>query len=433
MARHELWVELADKPGNLAAVAADLAACGANIVHLDVHAGGDSTVIDRLVVEVPDERGRELAEAAARCGATLLHVDDADTHALVDDVVRALDAAGGLVAADRPDALAEAIRRLIPADDVRVEALTSSPLAGSPLAEALARGVTKIDRAATAVPGAGDDPVRFPWLLLVPHERDGVPAIAMLSRVGPRFTATEAARCQAVLRLATRLAATGAGAPAGVDHPPAPAGVAVPLRRPPTTLERLIALGDGGLVRLRHLVAGDRDELVAHHGRCSEATRRHSRLFTADVPLAAGIAEALLHTDGRDHVALAALVGCDIVGVARYDLDHAGLDAEVAVAVEDRHQRRGVGTLLVTELASLASHGDVRRLRAVPPADDDRLQRTFHRAGLSFRTRRDGDATVLECGLPQSLSHLPRRDLTARQTPGSVPAWPRTARSTTRS
>ena len=50
MARHELWVELADKPGNLAAVAAELAACGANIVHLDVHAGGDSTVIDRLVV-----------------------------------------------------------------------------------------------------------------------------------------------------------------------------------------------------------------------------------------------------------------------------------------------------------------------------------------------------------------------------------------------
>ena len=68
MGRHELWVELADRPGNLAAVAADLASCGANILHLDVHAGSESTVVDRLVVQVPDERGHELAAAAPGAG-----------------------------------------------------------------------------------------------------------------------------------------------------------------------------------------------------------------------------------------------------------------------------------------------------------------------------------------------------------------------------
>ena len=61
MGRHELWVELADTPGNLAAVAAGMAACGANILHLDVHAGGEATVVDRLVVQVADERSHELA------------------------------------------------------------------------------------------------------------------------------------------------------------------------------------------------------------------------------------------------------------------------------------------------------------------------------------------------------------------------------------
>ncbi len=405
MARHELWVELADKPGNLAAVAADLAACGANIVHLDVHAGGDATVIDRLVVQVPDERSHELAEAAARCGATLLHLDDVDPHALVDDVVRALDVATSLVATDRPDAMAEAIRRLIPADEVRIEALAGSALAGSPLADALARGVTKIERAwepREAGPGGGtpDGPGELPWLLLVPHDGDGVPAVAVLSRVGPRFTATEAARCRAVLRLGAHLAA-GAGA-AGPE--PVPPGVPVPRRRPPTTLERLIVLTDGGIVRLRHVGGGDRDALVGHHARCSERTRRLSRLFTLEAPLPAGVADGLLHTDGRDHVALAALVGNDIVGLARYDLDPGGLDAEVAVVVEDRQQGRGIGTLLVAELAGLASQGDVRRLRAVTHTGDDALQHTFRRAGLAFRSRRQGDATVLECGLPHDLS-----------------------------
>src|ERR671910_1639857 len=111
MGRHELWVELADRPGNLAAVASDLASCGANILHLDVHAGGESTVVDRLVVQVPDERSHELAAAAARCGATLLQIDEVSPHTLVDDTVRALDVAVALIAADRPDAVAEAIHR----------------------------------------------------------------------------------------------------------------------------------------------------------------------------------------------------------------------------------------------------------------------------------------------------------------------------------
>jgi GNAT superfamily N-acetyltransferase len=337
MARHELWVELADRPGNLAAVAADLAACGANIVQLDVHAGGAGTVVDRLVVQVPDARSAELAAAAARCGATLLHLDEVDPHVLVDEGVRALDATAALVAArpaDRPAALVEALGRLIPADDVRIERAPATP--GGP------RG-----HEGTA-------------LLAVPYECGGVDAVAVLRRAGPRFTATEAARCRALLRLASQLA----------DAAAAPVS-----RRPPTTLERLVVLGDGGLVRLRHLAPGDREALIAHRRRCS------------------------LSGPSPGDVALAALVGTDIVGVARYDLDPGGLDADVAVVVEDRHRLRGIGTLLVTELAALAAHADVRRLRAVSHPDDDALARTFRRAGLPFRSRPESGATVLESGL----------------------------------
>jgi GNAT superfamily N-acetyltransferase len=189
------------------------------------------------------------------------------------------------------------------------------------------------------------------------------------------------------------------------------------------TLERLVALTDGGLVRLRHLSAGDRNGLRAHHQRCSEATRQHSRflaLWSVTSPSAGGdpaevsgdaapaAAPAAGGTHGRERsgerVVLAALVGGDIAGVARYDVDEARTVARMAVIVEDRHQRRGIGALLVNELAVLAANADVRRLRAVAPTGGDRLARTLRRAGLEFTVRRDGDALVLDCGLPHGMS-----------------------------
>jgi hypothetical protein len=71
MARQELWVGLADQPGRLAAVAADLGACGARLVDLDMHADGDGSLVDRLVVDVPDDRHDELAAAAGRWGVVM--------------------------------------------------------------------------------------------------------------------------------------------------------------------------------------------------------------------------------------------------------------------------------------------------------------------------------------------------------------------------
>jgi GNAT superfamily N-acetyltransferase len=268
MARHELWVELADRPGNLAALAGDLAACGANIVHLDVLAGTADTVIDRLVVQVPDQRSGDLVAVARRCGATLRPLDDSD--------------------ASHPP----------PQGPVLVRATTFS--------------------------GRNAEPGR-------------------------------------------------------------------PVRRSPMTLERLVALPDGGLVRLRHLSTGDRNALVAHHGRCSEATRRHSRFLSPGV-------------DDDDLVALAALVGGAIVGAARYELRDGGKRADLSVIVEDGHQRRGIGALLVNELATLASNAGVGHVRAVAPAGGDRLARTLRHAGLDVTVRRDGDALVFDCVLPYGLS-----------------------------
>ena len=165
-----------------------------------------------------------------------------------------------------------------------------------------------------------------------------------------------------------------------------------------------MALADGGLVRLRHLSAGDRDGLMAHHLRCSAATRRHSRFLAPGALPAPSVAGEASPGGCRDQVALAALVGGDIVGAARCDREGSGPIARLAVIVEDRHQRRGIGSLLVGELAVLAANADLRCLRAPAPGGDDALQRTLRRAGLGFTMRRVGDDTVFDCGLPDGLS-----------------------------
>ena len=304
MARYELWVELDDRPGNLAALAGDLAACGANIVHLDVHPGAGDTVIDRLVLQVPDDRDRLLAAVAARCGATLRPLDDGGTG--------------------------------------RVGSMPPSGIAAPP---------------------------------------DAVGAPRSTGPVPPPPTA-------------------GTGPPVGR------AGRTVEAARwAPTTLERLVALADGGLVRLRHLSGGDRDALMAHHRRCSPATRRHSRFLAPETLPTPGVVGGSSHSPGgcRDRVALAALVGGDIVGAARYDREGAGPVARVAVIVEDRHQRRGIGSLLVSELAVLAANADLTCLRAPAPSGGDALPRTLRRAGLGFTMRGVDGATVFDCGLPDGL------------------------------
>jgi GNAT superfamily N-acetyltransferase len=276
VARFELWVEVADTPGNLAALAGELAACGANILHLDIHDTGAGTVVDRLVVQVPDARGKDVAAVARRNGGNI--------RALEDDHSPAVPVPGG------------------PGD------------------------MQPVDRVRTA-------------------RGDATPS---------------------------------------------------PVRRTPVTLERLVALPDGGLVRLRNLSPGDRTELAAHRDRCSEATRRHSRFHAAVADLDAWV------RDG--HVAVVALIGGDIVGAARYELADEDERAEVFMIVEDAHQRRGIGSLLVNELAALAVNAGVTRLRAVAPTGGDALARTLRQGGLHYATHRDGDALVLDCPLPHGFS-----------------------------
>lgn len=85
-------------------------------------------------------------------------------------------------------------------------------------------------------------------------------------------------------------------------------------------------------------------------------------------------AHRLVEVDHDLREALVAVVGGEVIGVARYDRSPADPSvAEVAVLVEDAWQGVGLGRQLVTTLADLARRRGVRTVTATVQADNDRM------------------------------------------------------------
>jgi GNAT superfamily N-acetyltransferase len=127
-------------------------------------------------------------------------------------------------------------------------------------------------------------------------------------------------------------------------------------------------LADATEVTIRMLSPEDRESFLAGFEGLSRESR-YLRFFTAMPRLPDSVLQQLLNTDGTDHAALAAWCssgGADmIVGVARFIRLHKGGDtAEVAVAVVDHMQRRGIGRLLLAHLADVARERGIFRFRA---------------------------------------------------------------------
>ncbi|MGY1695881.1 GNAT family N-acetyltransferase [Geodermatophilus sp. SYSU D00814] len=85
-------------------------------------------------------------------------------------------------------------------------------------------------------------------------------------------------------------------------------------------------------------------------------------------------AARLVQVDHDLREALVAVVGGEVVGVARYDRSPEDpATADVAVVVEDAWQGVGIGRQLLGELTELAARRGVRALTADVQADNDRM------------------------------------------------------------
>ncbi len=154
-----------------------------------------------------------------------------------------------------------------------------------------------------------------------------------------------------------------------------------------------VLLSDGATVHLRPIRPEDAPAIVAMHGRFSERTR-YLRYFSPYPRIPERDLERFVTVDHRDREAFVVALGDRLIAVGRYErLGPGSEDAEVAFVVEDAHQGRGVGSVLLEHLAAAGAEAGIRRFVAeVLPANGAML-RVFADAGYEVQ-RRYADGVV---------------------------------------
>jgi acyl-CoA synthetase (NDP forming)/GNAT superfamily N-acetyltransferase len=165
----------------------------------------------------------------------------------------------------------------------------------------------------------------------------------------------------------------------------------------PAEWEADVVVADGGVVHVRPITPEDADRLVALHSRLSERTV-YLRYFGPYPRLSDRDLYRFTHVDHTDRVALVALLGDDIIGVGRYDRADDTADAEVAFVVDDAHQGRGIGSLLLEHLAAAARERGIQRFVAEVLAENSRMVRTFADAG--YHAKYAYDSGVVHLSFP---------------------------------
>ena len=327
-----LWrvrTTLADRPGALAALARHCGERSVNILGLQIFPGVDG-VTDELVLAAPD--GWRLSDVAAlveAAGGTRVSVGPCTEHALRDGPTHYLHAVRRVVG--RAGSPVEVLAGLLDAEPELAPEPQAAPLA--PVTDAL--------------------------------EVDVNGRRLRVHRTTP-FTATEHARATAFADVVASLDECGL-VPTGSDTGEAP-----------TPLDR------GVVVRAATLE--DTAALVSLHSRCSPDTIYRSYrvpLARLDVRLARRL---LLGGAG----AVVAVVDGTVVGLATVSEAAEGR-SEMSLLVEDRHQRKGIGTRLLGEATRRAAVAGAQEVVLRGPADSPAAVAMAFGSGLRARVRLAGD------------------------------------------
>jgi GNAT superfamily N-acetyltransferase len=168
-------------------------------------------------------------------------------------------------------------------------------------------------------------------------------------------------------------------------------------------------LADGARLRVRPIVPADREPLADAFDRLSDRSR-HQRFL---VPKARLSARELDYLTDVDHVTHEALVAIDettghIVGIGRYATGAGGgVVADMALAVVDAWQRRGIGHALAVRLVERARANGITRLTGTALADNLRVRSLLDRLGFRVRSISAGVVEV-ELDLPRARPPRPR-------------------------
>jgi acyl-CoA synthetase (NDP forming)/RimJ/RimL family protein N-acetyltransferase len=145
-------------------------------------------------------------------------------------------------------------------------------------------------------------------------------------------------------------------------------------------------LADGSTIEIRHARAEDADAVREMHASLSP-DNAYFRFFNLSPQAAEAEARRVCRPGDDRHAALLALLSGRLVGVATYEATSTPDRAEIAFAVSDDMHGRGVATLLLEHLVSLARQRNLTAFEAVTLSDNYAMQRVFADAGLPVRKR----------------------------------------------
>ncbi|MGI8645937.1 MAG: GNAT family N-acetyltransferase [Nocardioides sp.] len=160
---------------------------------------------------------------------------------------------------------------------------------------------------------------------------------------------------------------------------------------PPRHWEADVLLRDGRTAHIRPVRPEDEPLMVEFYSRVSDQSKYY-RFFAAMPELSEKDLHRFTNVDHVDRVALVMLLGGEMIAVGRYERTAPG-EAEVAFLVEDKHQGRGIGQLLLEHLAQAGRERGLERFVAEVLPDNQAMIRTFREAG--YRVASDYDQGVM--------------------------------------
>ena len=156
-------------------------------------------------------------------------------------------------------------------------------------------------------------------------------------------------------------------------------------------------LADGGSARLRAVRADDAPRIAAFHRALSLETI-HFRYFSGLAILPPLILKRFSQPDPAREFVIVAEVGEQLIALASAHREASSDVAEVAFVVADAYQGRGLGTLMLEELAECARARGITRFRADTLAGNRAMLRVFRDAG--FEVERSAESAVVHVTFP---------------------------------
>ena len=182
----------------------------------------------------------------------------------------------------------------------------------------------------------------------------------------------------------------------------------------PRHWEADVLLRDGGTAHLRPIARADGERLVAFYEDVSPQSKYY-RFFAAMPTLSEREVRRFTHVDHRDRVALVLTVADRIIAVGQFErLTSEGATepsadgdlAEAAFLVQDRHQHRGIGQLLLEHLSQIGRELNIAKFVAEVLPDNTGMIQVFRDAGYQVKGGYEEGVMHLEFSIDPTMTSM---------------------------